>query len=103
MENRILIVYAEDSPDVLEAMASGLPIVASDVSSLPEQVHHELGGFLCPVGDVRGFARALNVLADDPGLRREMGEYNRAKVEKMFTLERMISQYRDLFEEVLSK
>jgi len=61
------------------------------------------GGFLCPLGNVNSFAEKINFLADNPELRREMGEYNRVKVEKMFTLERMVAQYQELFEEVLSK
>ena len=86
---------------VAEAMACGLPVVASDCSSIPELVDHGKGGFLCPVGDVDAFAEKINILADSPNLRREMGEYNRAKVEKMFTLERMVNEYKDLFKEVL--
>lgn len=86
---------------IAEAMACGLPVVASDCSSVPELVDHGKGGFLCPVGDVSAFAEKINLLADSPGLRKEMGEYNRAKVEKMFTVERMVREYKALFEEVL--
>lgn len=86
---------------VAEAMACGLPVVASNCSSIPELVDHGKGGFLCSVGDVEAFAERINILADSPRLRREMGEYNRAKVEKMFTVERMVNEYKDLFEEVL--
>jgi len=85
---------------VLEAMACGLPVVASNCSSLPEQIDDGKGGFLCPVGDVDAFAEKINILADSPRLRKEMGEYNRAKVEKMFTLDRMVKEYQALFEEV---
>jgi L-malate glycosyltransferase len=89
------------SLSVLEAMACGLPVVASDCSSLPELIDNGKGGFLCPVGDVAAFAEKINFLAQAPELRRQMGEYNRAKVEKMFTLERMVSEYRELFESLL--
>jgi len=87
---------------VLEAMSSGLPVIASDCSSLSEQIDNSRGGFLCPIGDVDAFAEKINFLAESPKLRREMGEYNRAKVEKYFTLERMIKEYQSLFDEVLS-
>lgn len=90
------------SLSILEAMACGLPVVASDCSSLPEQIDEGLGGFLCPVGDVNAFAEKINLLADSPQLRREMGAYNRSKVEKLFSIERMVKQYQDLFDEVLS-
>ena len=86
---------------VAEAMSCGLPVVASDCSSIPELIDHGKGGFLCPVGAVDAFAEKINILADSPNLRREMGEYNRAKVEKMFTLDRMVKEYKALFEEVM--
>lgn len=87
---------------VAEAMACGLPVVASNCSSIPELIDDGKGGFLCPVGDVHAFAEKINILAESPVIRREMGEYNRAKVEKMFSLDRMVKQYHDLFEEALS-
>ncbi len=86
---------------IAEAMACGLPVVASDCSAIPELIDDGMGGFLCPVGDVKAFANKINLLADSPKLRYEMGEYNRAKVEKMFTLDRMVKEYQDLFQEVL--
>lgn len=86
---------------VAEAMACGLPVVASDCSAIPELIDHGKGGFLCPVGDVNAFAKKINLLADSPKLRQEMGEYNRSKVEKMFTLDQMVREYQELFEEVL--
>lgn len=88
---------------VAEAMACGLPVVASNCSAIPELIDHGKGGFLCPVGEVDAFAQKINLLADSPALRREMGDYNRAKVEKMFTLERMADDYQKLFKEVIGQ
>ncbi|MRR18410.1 MAG: glycosyltransferase, partial [Deltaproteobacteria bacterium] len=85
-----------------EAMSCGLPVVATDCSSLPELIDEGKGGFLCPVGDVDAFADRICHLAENARLRREMGDYNRAKVEKLFTLNRMIAEYQKLFEEILS-
>ncbi len=90
------------SLSVLEAMASGLPVVASNCSSLPEQIDDGKGGFLCPVGDVEAFADKINLLSDSPELRREMGEYNRFKVESHFTVQQMVKKYNELFEEILN-
>ena len=84
---------------VIEAMACGLPVVASNCSAIPELIDNGKGGFLCPVGDVDEFAEKINILAESPDLRREMGGYNRAKVEKMFTLDRMVKEYQKFFEE----
>jgi glycosyltransferase involved in cell wall biosynthesis len=86
---------------VAEAMASGLPVVATDCSSIPELVEHGKGGFLCPSGSVADFARAIDTLAAAPALRRQMGELNRARAEREFSLPRMVAQYSALFEEVL--
>ncbi len=80
-----------------------LPVVTTDSSSLPELIDHGKGGFLCPLGNVDAFAEKINYLAESPQLRREMGEYNRAKVERMFTLERMVREYVELFKEVLER
>jgi len=79
---------------VLEAMACGLPIVASDCSSLPEQVHHKQGGYLCAIGDVDCFVRKINLLAGDSILRKEMGLYNHKRIEDNYTLSRMIREYK---------
>jgi len=84
-----------------EAMSCGLPVVASNCSSLPELVDHAKGGYLCGLGDVESFANKIKLLADNKSLRSEMGQYNRAKVEEMFTLNRMFSEYKELFENVI--
>ena len=91
------------SLSVLEAMASGLPVVASNCSSLPEQIDAGKGGFLCEVGDVRDFANKINILAETAKLRQEMGEHNREKVKNYFTVDRMIKKYEDLFHGVLGQ
>lgn len=86
---------------VLEAMACGLPVVASDCSSLPEQIIDGSGGYLCPVGDTKCFAEKINELAASPSAQKEMGDFNRSRVEEKFSLDRMINEYRKLFQEVL--
>ena len=85
---------------VAEAMACGLPVVATNGSSLKELVVEGKGGFLCELGDIRGFATRINQLAENPVLRREMGEYNRQRAEKLFSLAATLKQYRELFDKV---
>lgn len=87
---------------IAEAMACGLPVVATNCSAIPELIEDRKGGFLCPPGDVEAFAEKLNLLANSPKMRREMGEYNRSKVEEKFTLVRMVTEYTRLFEEILT-
>lgn len=86
---------------VIEAMACGLPVVTTDCSSMPELIDEGLGGYLCPLGNVDEFAAQVNHLATDSSLRRQMGDYNRVKAESEFAVARMLTEYRNLFEEVL--
>lgn len=96
--------YREGCPLAMtEAMSCGLPVIASDCSGIPELLDDNVGGFLCTPGATEEFAEKINRLAAAPGLRREMGEYNRAKIESRFTLGQMIKKYEALFEEVLSR
>jgi glycosyltransferase involved in cell wall biosynthesis len=83
-----------------EAMASGLPVVATDCSALPEIVIKNKGGYLCTPRAVDEFADAINTLADSPSLRKEMGQFNRDKIEQYFSLETMVGQYMNLFNRI---
>ena len=86
---------------VAEAMATGLPVVATDCSSLPELVTPGKGGYLCPLGAADAFAEAINRLAASASQRREMGEFNRARAERDFSLPRMVAEYAALFDATL--
>lgn len=82
---------------VAEAMACGLPIVASDCSAIPELVVHGRGGLLFEPGNRAQMLEQLLRLSRDAALRREMGLYNRARVLELFPLRRMLQEYRQLF------
>jgi glycosyltransferase involved in cell wall biosynthesis/peptidoglycan/xylan/chitin deacetylase (PgdA/CDA1 family) len=73
---------------LMEAMMSGLPVVASGLSGIPELVVHERTGFLVPPGDPWTLADRLECLADAPLLRRSLGEAGRARVAEEFDLPR---------------
>lgn len=88
---------------VAEAMACGLPVVACAESALPELVVDGEGGWLCGIDDLQCYAQALRRLAADRVSAERMGEFNRARVERMFTLDRMVDEYRQLFEAVLDR
>ncbi|MBN1485536.1 MAG: glycosyltransferase family 4 protein [Chloroflexia bacterium] len=85
---------------VAEAMACGRPVVASRCSALPELVVEGQGGFLCPVDDVDALAQAVQRLAEDPNLRREMGRFNRRRAVSQFSLPVMAENYRRLYAEL---
>ncbi len=73
---------------ILEAMATGLPVVATRHGGIPEAVAHERTGLLVDEGDIEGLADALSRLAADPGLRRRCGLEGRRVVEEQFNAAR---------------
>lgn len=86
---------------VLEAMARGLPIVATSVGGISETVRHGVNGFVAPVRGVREIATALETLAGDQALRAQMG---RASLElvRNFSVDRMVDQTAALYTQVVS-
>jgi glycosyltransferase involved in cell wall biosynthesis/peptidoglycan/xylan/chitin deacetylase (PgdA/CDA1 family) len=72
---------------LMEAMSSGLAVVASDLSGIPELVRDGTSGLLVPPADATGLAGALRRLRDDPELRRRLGRGGRERVEAEFDLE----------------
>ncbi len=87
---------------VIEAMMSGLPVVATDVGGVSEAVVHGETGFLVPMGDPDALALALDRLLADPALRRRMGEAGRRRALEHFTEERMLAETAALYERALS-
>ena len=83
----VLASLSEGMPvSVLEAMAAGLPVVASAVDGLEEVVVDGKTGFLTPPGDAAALAARLGQLVDDPSLRSAFGEAGRARAEEYFSL-----------------
>ncbi len=71
--------YEEMGSVLTEAMAAGLPVVASDVGGIPEVVRHGVTGLLVPPGDVDALAAALDRVAGEPGLRARLAAGARAR------------------------
>jgi glycosyltransferase involved in cell wall biosynthesis len=92
---------SEGLPNViLEAMACGVPVVASEVGGTREAVRDGIDGFLVPPRDPAAAAAALAALWRDPELRRRIGEAGRAHVETDFTLLRQTDRWIELYESV---
>jgi glycosyltransferase involved in cell wall biosynthesis len=86
---------------VLEAMAAGLPVVATAVGGTPEVVVDRVTGLLVPPQDPGALARAIERLLRDPGLRRTMGRAGRRRVERHFHIQETVRQVQDLYEALL--
>ncbi len=87
---------------VLEAMAAAKPVVASALPSLAEVIVDGETGLLVPVGKASGFAEAVVRLIRDPDLRREMGWRGRDRVERDFSLDRMVKATVSVYRTVLA-
>lgn len=77
---------------VLEAMSCGLPVVASDRSSMPEIIEDGKTGLLCPL-EPGAFVDAIRRLASDEPLRREFSDAGRRRVVEHFRIEQMVDRY----------
>ena len=90
-------------PNVLvEAMASGLPVVSTNISGIPELIEHGVNGLLTPQKDARALAGAIAQLLDTPALRRELGARAREKVCRSFDAESNILALHRLFLDCLN-
>jgi glycosyltransferase involved in cell wall biosynthesis len=86
---------------LIEAMAAGLPVVATRVGGVGEVVEDGKTGLLAPAGDDAGLARHLLRLAGMPGEAREMGRLGRARAEAFFSEGVMHDRYGELYRDML--
>lgn len=86
------------SNTILEAMASGLPIVASDTGGNRELVANGVNGKLVRPGDARALAAAISRYIVDPELRHRHGAESRRRACTQFSLDVMIDRYRSLYD-----
>jgi len=83
---------------VLEAMASGLAIVGSDVAAIPTAIDHRVTGLLVEPGDVRGLANAISELTKDADLRAALGANARSRVQTQFGLTQCTDRFLSILE-----
>lgn len=86
-----------------EAMAQGLPVVATNVSGSIDIIEHDVTGFLAPVGDTDAIARHVLRLAADPDLRNRMGKAGNRRVREAFNVEKMVSEVESLYTRLLAR
>lgn len=84
-----------------EAMAMKKAIIALDQGGTPEVVEQSKSGLLSPPGDVERLAENILTLVNSPSLRKQMGEYGRKRVEKLFNPQRMANEVERIYRLVL--
>jgi glycosyltransferase involved in cell wall biosynthesis len=100
----VLASRSEGMPlSVLEAMAGGLPVIASAVGGVPELVVSGETGLLVRPGDIDALADALHAVLTNPDLRRAMGDAGRARAQHFFDLPGFRAAHVRLYREALSR
>ncbi len=87
---------------IVEALASGVPVVATAVAGIPEAVTHGECGLLVDPDDLSGFVDALEQLVLDPELRRQMGKNGREKALREFSLSQGLARHQETYAWLLS-
>jgi colanic acid/amylovoran biosynthesis glycosyltransferase len=85
---------------LMEAMAMGVPVIATRVGGVPELVEHGVSGLLAPPADPVALAEAIATLAEDPEARERMGTAGRRRVFKQHDIERVAGQLFDALSQV---
>ena len=87
----------------LEAMAAGVPVVASDAGPLPEVVSDGESGLVVAAGDDQAWAEAIFALASDGSLRHRLGNEARARACREFSVDQMADRTVAVYREVVSE
>ena len=90
------------SNTILEAMACGLPVVATRVGANMELVEEDTTGRTVPAADSEALARAIGGYFAAPGMARDHGQAARRRVERKFNLERMVENYHRVYSDLLA-
>lgn len=95
--------YESFGLSALEAMACGVPVVASNTGGLPEVVEHGVSGLLHSPGDVEGMAGSIKALLSDEPTRKRMGQAARERAESKFRREALLPVWEAYYEKILKQ
>lgn len=103
-----VVVHSSIEPEpfgmvLVEAMACGKPVIASDAGGPREIVENGVTGLLVPPGDAARLADAISILLSDPERRRRMGQAGAARVRDRFSAERMVRQVEKVYQEIAAE
>jgi glycosyltransferase involved in cell wall biosynthesis len=96
-------LYEGMSGAVIEAMALGLPTIATTVPGMEALVEEGVTGVLVPPGNARELERAIDRLLRDPDTRARMGEAARRRYEQRFTLDSSVPRFAELYREIATR
>lgn len=100
----VLSSITEGIPVVLmEAMSKGLPVVATNITGIPELVLHEKTGLLVPPNQPQAFANAIEYFMNNSNIRTTMGLEGRKKVEQSFHIVKNARELKDIFKTHLAE
>jgi glycosyltransferase involved in cell wall biosynthesis len=100
----VLTSASEGTPvTIIEALAAGRPVVATNVGGVPDVVDDGVTGFLVEAGDTQALAHKLEILARDPALRSAMGSEGRDRVLERYAVERLVDDVHTLYSVLLAE
>jgi glycosyltransferase involved in cell wall biosynthesis len=107
MSSLTMLVHASTTGEpfgqvVIEAMALGRPVIATNGGGIPEIIENGRSGLLVPMGDSPSMADAISQLLSNPTQAAEMGKLGRQRVIDCFTIQRTAAQMEQVFAEMLS-
>ena len=88
---------------ILESMAAGKPVIATNVGGSPEMVVNDITGYLVPPADSSAMAGAITALLQEPDKAKAMGAAGKRLVEEKFTVEIMVKSYERLYKSLVAK
>ncbi len=86
---------------ILEALACGLPVVATSVGGIPEQIEDGVTGYLTPPSDATAMANCARKLLSDQELRQRLGRQAAEQARRRFDVNRMVEEYIEWYQEIL--
>jgi len=86
---------------IMEYMAAGLPVIATNAGGTPEIVNDNVSGFLVPAFDEEIVADRLEYLISNPAKAKEMGKEGRNIIESEFSIDKMVASYQQLYKRLI--
>jgi len=98
----VLSSLNEGTPvSLIEAMASGRPVISTNVGGVSDIVEDGKNGYLVENGDIEGFAKKIIELSKNPELRKQFGHYGREKVRTEYSKDRLVKDIKELYRSLL--